>query len=63
MGLLGSPSVPFRWTEASAKPHARTIEFLTQVLALGLRVWLGPFDITDACRIALRRIADDQGHA
>jgi hypothetical protein len=50
----------FRWTEASAQPHARTIEFLTQVLALGLRIWLGPFDITEACRIALRRIADDR---
>jgi hypothetical protein len=63
MALLGSPSVPFRWTEASAKPHATTIAFLTQVLALGLRVWLGPFDVTEACRIALRRIADDLSHA
>jgi len=46
-----------------ATPHARTIEFLTQVLALGLRVWLGPYDITEACRIALDRIAEDLAHA
>ena len=47
----------------SDQPHARTIEFLTQVLGLGLRVWLGPFDITEACKIALDRIARDQAHA
>jgi hypothetical protein len=48
---------------ARASEHARTIEFLTQVLALGLRIRLGPFDITDACRIALKRIAKDRAHA
>ena len=60
---VARPSVPFKWSETNIKPHARTIEFLTQALALGVRVRLGPYDITHICRDMLDRIAKDLSHA
>jgi hypothetical protein len=61
--LTGLPMSAYNIIGSYTKSADGKTVFFTVNIAVGLRIWLGPFDITDACRLALDRITKDLSHA
>lgn len=62
-GAFTLPELSGPWTARDIRVHAATIAKLLRILHANLRIFLGPFDITEITRGLLKRIRSEVGAA